>query len=75
MALLSYIVASMTPLTEKERAGRPFTTEETAEYFSVSLRTVQRWIADGTIKASRVGGVWRISRVEINRLMEEGNSK
>jgi len=75
LALLSYIVAFMTPLTEKERAERPFTTEETAEYFRVSLRTVQRWIADGTIKALKVGGVWRISRAEINRLMGEGNEK
>jgi len=75
MALLSYIVVFMTPLTEKERAERPFTTEETAEYFQVSLRTIQRWIADGTIKASKVGGIWRISRAEIYRLMSEGNDK
>lgn len=75
MALLSFIVAFMVPLTEKERAERPFSTGETAEYFRVSLRTIQRWIADGTIKASRIGGVWRISRAEIDRLMEENSNK
>jgi len=63
----------MTPLSEKDLAERPFTTEETAEYFKVTLRTVQRWIADDAIKASKIGGVWRISRAEIRRRMGEGN--
>ena len=75
MALLSYIVATMLALTDRERAERPLTTEEAADFFQVSLRTIQRWIADGTIKASKVGGVWRISRAEINRLMEENCNK
>jgi len=64
----------MAVLSEKDLAKRPFTVEETAEYFQVTLRTVQRWITDGTIKASKIGGVWRISRNEIGRLMgEDGN--
>jgi excisionase family DNA binding protein len=65
----------MSPLSKKELAERPLTTEETAEYFKVTLRTVQRWIAGGIIRASRIGGLWRISHAEIHRLMEEGSNK
>jgi excisionase family DNA binding protein len=57
-------------LTEDEKANGPLTIDEAAEYLKVSRKTMTRWIADGTVKAARIGRVWRISRSEINRLLK-----
>lgn len=42
--------------------------KEAAEIFSVSKRTVFRWIKSGEIKAVKIGGSVRISEDEIDRL-------
>lgn len=39
-----------------------------AEIFSVSTRTIWRWIKDGKIKSVRVNGLVRIPEEEIQRL-------
>ena len=57
-------------LTEDEKAGRPLTPDEAAEYLKVTRRTIDRWIMDGTIKASKIGRVVRIKRSEIERLLK-----
>ena len=41
---------------------RLLTIAETAEYVGVDERTVRRWIADGTLRASRIGG--RLIRIK-----------
>lgn len=44
------------------------TTKEVAEIFSVSTRTVMRWIKSGVIKAVKIGASTRINEEEIERL-------
>jgi excisionase family DNA binding protein len=56
-------------LSEDEKNKAPLTPEEAAEYLKVTRRTIDRWIADGTIKASKIGRVVRIKRSEIDRIL------
>lgn len=42
--------------------------KEAAEMFSVTKRTVFRWIENGQIKAIKIGGTVRIPEEEIDRL-------
>lgn len=42
--------------------------KEAAEMFSVTKRTVFRWIESGQIKAIKIGGTVRIPDEEIERL-------
>lgn len=42
--------------------------KEVAKMFSVTKRTVFRWIESGQIKAIKVGGTVRIPEEEIERL-------
>ena len=51
----------MSTLPQKELL-RP---DEVAAYFSVTVRTVRRWIGEGKLKAVRVFGVTRIPRKEV----------
>lgn len=44
------------------------TVEQAAEHFKVTTRSIRRWIKNGEIKASKIGGVIRISEEEIKRL-------
>lgn len=39
--------------------------DEVAVYFSVTVRTVRRWIGEGKLKAVKVFGVTRIPRKEV----------
>ncbi len=47
----------------------PLTRNEAAERLKVSLATIARWLADGTIKSSKIAGTVRISEAEIQRLL------
>lgn len=57
-------------LTEKEKADRPFTVEEAAEFLQVNINTITRWIKEGKLKAAKIGRSWRIKRSEIERLLD-----
>lgn len=46
--------------------------EQVAELLGVSLQTVRRRIADGTIPARKIGRLWKIRRIDIDRLLEPG---
>jgi len=56
-------------LTEEERADRPFTVEEAAEYLQVHVNTITKMIKDGKLKAGKIGREWRIAREEVKRLL------
>jgi excisionase family DNA binding protein len=47
----------------------PLTRNEAAERLKVSLPTIARWLADGTVKSSKIAGTVRISEAEIQRLL------
>jgi excisionase family DNA binding protein len=45
------------------------TPREVAEELGVTVRTVQRWVADGRLPATRVGGRVRVSRSSLSSVM------
>ena len=49
-----------------------WTTGETAEYLSLSRRTVSNWCGSGRIAAVKIGDDWRIPRAEVARLARGG---
>ena len=46
-----------------------FTVKQVAKYLKVCERTVIRLIHDKKIKASKVGGSWRIKEKDINKYL------
>ncbi len=42
------------------------TPREAAEYLRVSLRTIRRHLAAGTIRGRRVGKLWRIRKADLD---------
>ena len=57
-------------LTEEEKASRPFTVEDAADYLQVHVNTITRMIKEGKLKAGKVGREWRIAREEVERLLK-----
>jgi len=45
---------------------------ETAEMLGMSYRTVYNLIKDGNIKAVKIGGNWRVSAEELQRIVKHG---
>lgn len=48
-----------------------FTPQEIATKLKIDMSTVYRWIKDGSLKAIKIGHVWRISESELNRILGE----
>ncbi len=48
------------------------TVEETAEFLRVSERTIRRMLKDGRLQGIDLGGVWRISREELEQFIKRG---
>ena len=46
------------------------TTREAAEHLGVTVRTVQRWIADGRLPSRRVGSRVRVSRSSLSAVAD-----
>ncbi len=51
------------------RENNLFTVKQVAKYLKVCERTVIRLIHDKKIKASKVGGSWRIKEKDINKYL------
>jgi acetyl-CoA/propionyl-CoA carboxylase biotin carboxyl carrier protein len=49
------------------------TPRQVAEELGVTVRTVQRWIADGRLPADRVGGRMRVSRSSLSAVVAEAS--
>ena len=63
------------PEVMKKNAARrkldpAFTVNEAAEGINVSTRTIRSWIKSGTIQSFRIGGVVRIPREAVIKLVE-----
>ena len=41
---------------------RLYSPAEVAEYLSVNVQTVRRWIHEGKLRAHRIGKFWRVSK-------------
>ncbi|MDZ4132274.1 MAG: helix-turn-helix domain-containing protein [Dethiobacteria bacterium] len=52
------------------------TPDEAARILKVSPQTVRRWLRDGSIKCTKVGGgkLWRISQATIDHYLESSSS-
>jgi excisionase family DNA binding protein len=48
---------------------RLYTLKETAAYLRVSEKTARKMIKDGNIKASMIGGRWKVTPEEIQRFI------
>ncbi|MEI7463242.1 MAG: helix-turn-helix domain-containing protein [Candidatus Taylorbacteria bacterium] len=51
------------------------TREEVAKYFRVHIRTVERWLRNGTLKGYKLGSgktaLWRIPMGEVKKFLEK----
>lgn len=45
------------------------TVEEASAYLRVCTETIRRWIRTGEIPASKIGGLWRLNREALKRLV------
>ena len=55
-------------------SGTLYSVKEASVLLDVSIRTVQRWIDGGTLKAFKIGGRWRVPAGEIARVLHmDGN--
>jgi len=48
-----------------------YTPQEIANKLKIDIRTVYRWIKEGSLKAVKIGRFWRISESELKRLLGE----
>ncbi len=56
-------------LTDEEKATRAFTVTDAAEYLNLDRRTVLKLLNEGTLKGVKIGRDWRISKLELDRLL------
>lgn len=49
-----------------------YTIKELASIFNVHKMTINRWIVDGQIKASKVGRSWQVKESEVKHITENG---
>jgi excisionase family DNA binding protein len=61
------------PVKHGDGANEFYSVKEVARLFKLSPRTVWRWIESGMIVPHRLGRVVRISRAEIDRLINPSN--
>jgi len=47
------------------------TPQEVSDLLRVSIHTVRRWIKEGKLPAYKVGRVWRISKVDLDKWLNQ----
>lgn len=48
-----------------------YTVEQAAKYLKVSTKTIRRLIKADKLLASKVGGAWRIRKIDIEKYLSE----
>lgn len=56
----------------QEQGLRLYDLKELEEYFGVTNRTLQRWIHSGRLKATKIGGKWKVTEQAVKEFL---NSK
>ena len=56
----------------KPELERFYTTQDVADLFQTSRRTVQFWIREGKLKAVRIGREWRVEPAALREFTERG---
>ncbi len=54
------------PMSVKREVYSP---EEVAVILGMSLATIRRWLRKGKLRGTKIGGVWIISKTEIERIL------
>ncbi len=68
--------ARQTPAAASPAADGPWLRPvDAARLASVSRRTLDRWLSTGLVRASRVGGVVRVERASLDRLLREASGE
>ncbi len=49
---------------------RFYSAAEVAEYLSVNVQTVRRWIQAGELGAYKIGRFWRVSREQVEEFLK-----
>lgn len=52
-----------------------YTPEQVAEMLSVGVFTIREWLRNGTLKGSKIGSLWRITRADIEDMMAANKYK
>jgi excisionase family DNA binding protein len=55
--------------------GKLYTTDQVAQLFQTSRRTVQYWIHIGQLEAIRIGREWRVEAEALQKLKEAGRTQ
>lgn len=55
--------------------GEYMAPREAAALLGVTVRTIYQWITDGALPAAKIGGRWRVRRVDIDSLWESKGGK
>lgn len=50
------------------------TPEQVADYLQISRETVYRYIRDGRLRASKMGRQYRVSKANVDRLLEDSST-
>ena len=58
-------------LTDEERATRPLTADEAAEYLRVSRSTIIRLMKSGDLAAAKIGRQWRVKKADLDDFLEK----
>lgn len=61
--------------TQKPEREAVYSPDEAAKILGVHRNTIMRWIRDETLYAAKLGGRYRISQSEIDRLTSIGIKK
>lgn len=54
---------------------KTYTVDEAANYLEVSVKTIRRYIYANKLKATKVGGSWRISESQIKEYLNESSNE
>jgi excisionase family DNA binding protein len=73
--LFNRIEEKINSLSNKQQAPKKHSIKELSKYCGVSQNTVRNWIAEGKVKAERLGGRIFISEEEFQKALSEVKSQ
>lgn len=63
-------------MADKQLTGdRVYTLQEVADIMKLNKQTIQNYVKNGTLKATKFGRVYRVTEEELKRFMNTGTEK
>lgn len=63
-------------MADKQLTGdRVYTLQEIADIMKLNKQTIQNYVKNGTLKATKFGRVYRVTEEELRRFMNTGTEK